>query len=60
MFKIIGEINKPNDRMPFTLEVREVKADNALERVYSELGGQHKAKRFQIKIMSIEEVQEQV
>ena len=60
MFKIIGEINKPNDRMPFTIEVREVKAENAIERVFSELGGHHKAKRFQIKIMNVEEVQEQV
>jgi large subunit ribosomal protein LX len=56
VFRITGKIDKPNDKMPFTIEVKEVKRENAVERVQSELGGRHKAKRFEIKIEKIEEV----
>lgn len=56
MFRIMGEIVKPNLRTTFKKEVRALKAENARERIYMELGSKHRAKRFQIKILKIEEV----
>ena len=58
-FRIVGEVRKPNAVMPFNLKVRDVKAENAVERVLSELGGRYKAKRYEIKIESIEEESQQ-
>ncbi|MFQ6068467.1 MAG: 50S ribosomal protein L18Ae [Candidatus Bathyarchaeia archaeon] len=56
VFRIMGEIVKPNLRTTFKKEVRALKAENARERIYMELGSKHRAKRFQIKILKIEEV----
>lgn len=54
-FRITGEIRKPGWQASFKKEVRAIKSENALEKVYKELGSKHRAKRFQIKISSIEE-----
>lgn len=54
-FRVVGEVRKPNAVMPFNLKVRDVKAENAIERVLSELGGRYKAKRYEIKIKSVKE-----
>ena len=51
-----GKIVKPNLRTTFKKEVRALKADNAKEKIYKELGSKHRAKRFQIKIFKIEEI----
>lgn len=59
MFRVTGEIVKPNLRTTFKKEVRALKPENAKEKVYMELGSKHRAKRFQIKISKIEEVQPQ-
>ncbi|MCX8184810.1 MAG: 50S ribosomal protein L18Ae [Sulfolobales archaeon] len=40
----------------FSIEVRAVKKEDALERVFSELGSRHKLKRSHIKIVSVEEI----
>lgn len=56
MFRVTGEIAKPNLRTPFKKEVRALKPENAKEKIYMELGSKHRAKRFQIKISKIEEV----
>ena len=55
-FRITGEIKKPGWQTSFKKEVRAMKSEDALETVYKELGSQHKAKRYQIKISSIEEI----
>ncbi len=59
VFKITGEINKPLsfEPMTFSKEIRALKMEHAVERVYSEMGSRHRAKRSQIKILSVEEVQ---
>ena len=58
VFKIMGEINKPLsfEPMTFSKDVKALKMEHAVERVYSEMGSRHKAKRYQIKILSVEEV----
>jgi large subunit ribosomal protein LX len=56
IFRITGEIRKPNLETSFKKEVVAVKPEHAVEKVYSELGSKHRAKRFQIKILSIEEI----
>jgi large subunit ribosomal protein LX len=55
-FKIKGEIRKRNMKAPFQKEIRAVKAQDALDKVYMEIGSKHKAKRFEIKIIEVEEV----
>jgi len=56
VFRVIGEIRKPNLRTSFQKEVRALKPEHAIEKVYMELGSKHRVKRFQIKISAVEEV----
>ncbi|MCW3985995.1 MAG: 50S ribosomal protein L18Ae [Candidatus Bathyarchaeota archaeon] len=56
VFRVTGEIAKPNWRTPFKKEIRALKPENAKEKIYMELGSKHRAKRFQIKIFKIEEI----
>ena len=54
-YKIIGEVKKPLLKMPFEKTVKAVTREDALEKVFSEIGSKHKAKRFEVKILKIEE-----
>ena len=56
VFKVTGEINKPNLRTPFAKEILADKSDHAVEKVYAEIGSRRRVKRFHIKIASVEEV----
>lgn len=56
VFRVIGEIQKPNLKTPFRKEVIAVKPEHAVEKVYAELGSRHRVKRFHIKIANVEEV----
>jgi large subunit ribosomal protein LX len=56
IFRVIGEINKPNFKTKFKKEIRALKKEDAVDRVYKEIGSKHKAKRFQIKIMKAEQI----
>ncbi len=56
VFRIVGEVRKAESSMSFDLEVKDIKAEYAVERVLSEIGGRHRAKRFEIKILSVDEV----
>lgn len=55
IFTISGEIRKRNIKIPFEKEIFDVNKENALEKLFSELGSQHKAKRFEIKINDLKE-----
>lgn len=57
VFRITGEIRKPNWRTSFKKEVIAIKPKHAVEKVYAELGSKHRVKRFHIKILRVEEVQ---
>jgi len=56
VFKVTGEIQKPNLETSFKKEVVAVKPEHAVEKVYAELGSKHRVKRFHIKILRVEEV----
>ena len=55
-FRVSGKIAKPNLNTSFQKEVRALKPDDAKEVIYTELGSRHRVKRFQIKIVTVEEV----
>jgi len=56
VFRVTGKIRKPNFQTDFRKEVRALKLEEAVEKVYMELGSKHRAKRFQIKIIKVEEI----
>jgi large subunit ribosomal protein LX len=56
VFRITGEIEKPNLKTSFRKEVVAAKSEHAVEKVYAELGSRHRVKRFQIRIAKVEEV----
>lgn len=56
VFRVTGEIRKPNLETSFKKEVLVTKPEHAVERVYAELGSKHRVKRFHIKIVKVEEV----
>jgi len=56
VFRVVGKIMKPNFHTDFRKEVRALKPEEAVERIYKEFGSKHRAKRFQIKILKVEEI----
>jgi len=56
-FKITGYIKKHGTKISFTKNVRALNEPNALEKIYSEIGSRHKAKRFDIKVTAVQESQ---
>jgi large subunit ribosomal protein LX len=56
VFRVTGEIHKPNLKTSFRKEILADKSEHAVEKVYAELGSRHRVKRFHIKIASVEEV----
>ena len=59
VFRVTGEVMKQKFFVPmsFSQEIRAAKMEHAVERVYTEMGSRHRAKRNQITIFSVEEVQ---
>ena len=55
-FRMTGEVKKPRTTIPFALELRATKREDAIERVYTEMGSRHKARRLEIKLEKIEEL----
>ncbi len=56
VFRVSGEIRKPNLKTPFAKDVLAEKRERAVEKVYAELGSKHRVKRFQIKITDVAEI----
>jgi large subunit ribosomal protein LX len=56
VFKVTGEISKPNLRTPFAKEVLAEKSEHAVEKVYAEIGSKHRVSRHHIKIVNVEEI----
>lgn len=56
IFRVSGQIAKPNWKTSFEKEVRALKSEDAVETMYTDLGSKHRAKRFQIKIETVEEI----
>lgn len=59
LFRVKGEVNKQKffTPMSFNQEIKAAKMEHAVERVYTEMGSRHRAKRNQITIFSVEEIQ---
>jgi large subunit ribosomal protein LX len=53
-FKITGEIRKGQSRIPFSVEFNALKEEDAVQRLYSEMGSRHRARRFEVKIAKIQ------
>jgi large subunit ribosomal protein LX len=58
-FKITGEIRKGLSKIPFSVEFNALKKEHAVQRLYSEMGSRHRARRFEIKIKDIQESKEE-
>ncbi len=60
VYRIYGKMLISHDKLPtwvpFKIELRALKLEHALERVYSELGSRHKLRRRHIRIEKIEEL----
>jgi large subunit ribosomal protein LX len=59
VFRVTGEIRKPNLKTSFKKEIIALKPEHAVEKVYTEIGSKHRVKRFYIRITNVEEVQPQ-
>lgn len=55
-YRIRGEIRKPDSAMTFLKEVTAMGEKQAIEKICSLFGSRHKAKRFQIHILNVEEL----
>lgn len=60
IFKIAGEIKKGKIRIPFAVEVSALKQEHALQRLYADMGSRHRARKFEITINCVEQVNEEV
>ncbi|MBN1785278.1 MAG: 50S ribosomal protein L18a [Candidatus Bathyarchaeota archaeon] len=56
VFRVIGKIRKPNFQTEFRKEVRALKPEDAVEKVFMLLGSKHRVKRFQMSISKVEEL----
>ncbi len=56
VFRIVGKIKKPNYQTDFRKEIRALKPEDAVEKIYKEIGSKHRVKRFQIRIVNVEEI----
>ncbi len=56
VYKVTGEIRKPNLKTPFVKEVLADKPEHAVEKAYAEIGSKHRVKRFYMKILTVDEV----
>jgi large subunit ribosomal protein LX len=56
IYKIEGQIRKPHIKSRFSKELRAVNPEEAIEKVYAELGGQHGIKRVHLRIDAVREL----
>jgi len=54
---VSGEIMKPNFFAPmkFRKEITATKQAQAIERIYTDMGSKHRAKRYEIRILDVQE-----
>ena len=60
VYRIHGRIDKPRLFEPITFrkDIAAAKEEHAVEKIYAEMGSRHRAKRHEIKILKVEEVEE--
>jgi ribosomal protein L20A (L18A) len=61
VFRVTGRIDKPRlfEPITFSRDIAAAKEAHALEKIYAEMGSRHRAKRHQITILGVEEVEEE-
>jgi ribosomal protein L20A (L18A) len=57
MFRIAGEIKKGKTRIPFAVVISALKQEHAMQHLYADMGSRHRARRFEITISSIDQVE---
>ncbi|MGA2783883.1 MAG: 50S ribosomal protein L18Ae [Candidatus Bathyarchaeia archaeon] len=55
-FKIAGEIRKGKGCIPFNVQISALKQEHAMQRLYADMGSRHRARRFEIMVESVQEV----
>lgn len=60
IFRVTGEIHKPLqfEPMKFKKEIAAAKKEHAVEKIYTEMGSRHRAKRNQVVIQKVDELEE--
>lgn len=56
IYRVTGKMRIGDTWQKFTMEIRALKKEHALEKVYSDLGSRHKLKRVHIHIEKVEEI----
>jgi large subunit ribosomal protein LX len=56
VYRVSGKISKPNLKTEFSKEIRAVKPEDAVEKVYTLIGSKHRVRRFQMSISKVEEI----
>jgi ribosomal protein L20A (L18A) len=61
IYRISGRIDKPLlfEPIRFSKEIAAAKEAHAVEKIYAEMGSRHRAKRHEIRILEVEEVEEE-
>ncbi len=59
IYRVTGEIHKPRqfEPMKFSKEIAAAKKEHAIERIYAEMGSRHRAKRNQVVILKVDELE---
>lgn len=55
-FKIGGVIKKGKTHIPFHVQISALRQEHAIQRLYADMGSRHRARRFEIMIESIQEI----
>lgn len=55
-YRITGEVKKPRTTIPFSVKMRATKKEDAIEKIYTDMGSRHKARRLEIKLTKVEEL----
>lgn len=56
VFRLQGVFGQKGTQQKFTKDVRATTPEQAKEKIYTDIGSKHKAKRYLIKINSLEEI----
>jgi large subunit ribosomal protein LX len=56
IYRITGEIRSPHYQTKFSKDMRALRPEDVIEKVYVDIGSQHRVKRIHIKITSITEI----
>ncbi len=57
-FEVTGYLKKSGRKIAFTKNLKALKESDALEKIYSEIGSRHKAKRFDVRVTNVKEIEQ--